>query len=75
MSSKEIIRNVLKLSPKEKLLIVDSILKSLDEPDKDIEKVWLDESKKRLKFFRVGKLNGVPHKIKYRQVAEKNFQL
>lgn len=61
MSSKEIIRNVLKLSPKEKLLIVDSILKSLDEPDKDIEKIWLEESKKRLKFFREGKLKGVPY--------------
>lgn len=33
----------------------------LDEPDKDIEKIWLEESKKRLKFFREGKLKGVPY--------------
>ncbi len=60
MSSKEIIKNALKLSPQEKLLVVDSILKSLDEPDKKIEKIWLEESEKRLKLFRQGKLKGIP---------------
>ena len=60
MSSKEIIKNAMKLSPQEKLLVVDSILKSLDEPDKEIEKIWLEESEKRLKLFRRGKLKGIP---------------
>ena len=60
MSSKEIIKNAMKLSPQEKLLVVDSILKSLDEPDKEIEKIWLEESEKRLKLFRQGKLKGIP---------------
>lgn len=59
MRSKEIIKNA-KLSPQEKLLIVDSILKSLDEPDKKIERIWLEESEKRLKLFRDGKLKGIP---------------
>lgn len=60
MSNKEIIESVLKLSPQEKLMIVDSILKSLDEPDKEIEEIWLEESEKRLKLFREGKLKGIP---------------
>ncbi|OGU29566.1 MAG: addiction module protein [Ignavibacteria bacterium GWA2_35_9] len=60
MSSKEIIKNAMKLSPQEKLLVVDSILKSLDEPDKEIEKIWLEESEKRVKLFRQGKLKGIP---------------
>lgn len=60
MSSKEIIENALKLSPPEKLLIVESILKSLDEPDKEIENIWLDEAEKRLKAYREGKLEGIP---------------
>lgn len=60
MSNKEIIESVLKLSPQEKLLIVDSILKSLDEPDKVIEEIWLEESEKRLKLFCEGKLKGIP---------------
>ena len=60
MGSKEIIKNAMKLSPQEKLLVVDSILKSLDEPDKEIEKIWLEESERRLLLFRQGKLKGIP---------------
>ncbi len=59
MSNKEIIESALKLSPQEKLLIVDSILRSLDEPDKEIEDIWLQESERRLKLFREGKLKGI----------------
>ena len=60
MSSQGIIQNALKLSPQEKLLVVDSILKSLDEPDKEIEKIWVEESERRLKSFREGKLKAIP---------------
>ncbi len=61
MSSKEIIQNALKLSPQEKLLIVDSILQSLDEPDKNLETIWAEESAKRLKAFREGKIKGISY--------------
>ena len=60
MSNKEIIESALKLSPPEKLLIVDSILRSLDEPDQEVENTWLEEAEKRLKAYREGKLEGVP---------------
>ncbi len=59
MSNKEIIESALKLTPQEKLLIVDSILRSLDEPDKEIEEIWLQEAERRLKLFREGKLKGL----------------
>ena len=60
MSNKEIIESALKLSPPEKLLIVESILRSLDEPDKEIENIWIEEAEKRLKAYRAGKLDGIP---------------
>ena len=60
MTSKEIITSAMSLSAHEKLLVVDSILQSLDEPDKEIEKIWLEESEKRLMLFRQGKLKGIP---------------
>jgi putative addiction module component (TIGR02574 family) len=60
MSNKEIIESALKLSPPEKLFIVESILKSLDEPNKEIESIWLEEAEKRLKAYREGKLEGIP---------------
>ena len=62
MSNKEIIESAIKLSPQEKLLIVDSILRSLDEPDKEIEDIWLQESERRLKLFCEGKLKGIQFK-------------
>jgi hypothetical protein len=49
MSNKEIIESALKLSPPEKLLIIESILRSLDEPDKEIENIWIEEAERRLK--------------------------
>ncbi len=60
MSNKEIIESALKLSPPEKLLIVESILRSLDEPNKEIENIWIEEAEKRLKAYRDGKLEGIP---------------
>ncbi len=60
MSSKELIENILSLSPPEKLLIVESIIKSLNEPDVEIESIWLEEAEKRLKAYREGKLEGIP---------------
>lgn len=59
MSNKEIIESALKLSPPEKLLIVESILKSLEEPNKEIENIWLEEAERRLKAYRDGKLEGI----------------
>ncbi len=56
MSSKEIIKDALKLSPQEKLFIVDSILESLDEPDKDIEQTWTKEAEK---------LKAIPHDAEF----------
>jgi putative addiction module component (TIGR02574 family) len=60
MSNKEIIESALKLSPPEKLFIVESILRSLDEPNKEIENIWIEEAEKRLQAYRDGKLEGIP---------------
>jgi putative addiction module component (TIGR02574 family) len=60
MSNREIIESALKLSPPEKLLIVESILRSLDEPNKEIENIWIEEAEKRLQAYRDGKLEGIP---------------
>ena len=46
MSNKEIIESALQLSFQEKLFIVDSILRSPDEPDKEIEEFCFKNRKK-----------------------------
>ncbi len=60
MSTKELLDEALKLKPKERALLVESLIKSLDQPDKKLDEIWVEESEKRLKAYREGKLEGIP---------------
>ncbi len=60
MSSKEILEQAMALKPEERFMIVESLLKSLDEPDRKIGEIWAEEAGKRLKAYRDGSLAGVP---------------
>ena len=59
MGSKEILEQAIALKPGERFLIVEGLLKSLDEPDKTIDEIWAEEAGKRLKAYRSGKLEGI----------------
>ncbi len=59
MKSKKILEEALKLKPDERFSVVEGILKSLDEPDSSLDKIWAEESEKRLRAFREGRLDGV----------------
>lgn len=53
---KRILDEVNKLTPYERAEIIDLILNSFDNPaDKDVEKAWVDEAKRRLAAYRDGK--------------------
>ncbi len=60
MSSKEILEQAMALKPDERFMIVESLLKSLDEPDQKIDEIWAEEAEKRLKAYRDGNLEGIP---------------
>ena len=60
MSNKEILKQAMKLKPEERFLIIEGLIKSLDEPDKNIDEIWAIEAEKRLKVYREGKLEGIP---------------
>ncbi|HGY55888.1 MAG TPA: addiction module protein [Caldithrix abyssi] len=60
MSIEEIIKEALKLKADERFLIIESIIKSLDEPDKKLDEIWAKEAEKRLKAYRRGELKGIP---------------
>ena len=60
MSSKDILEQALKLKPNERFLVVDGIIKSLDEPDSSLDAIWANEAEKRLKAYRAGNLEGIP---------------
>ncbi|MFH1562615.1 MAG: addiction module protein [Nitrospirota bacterium] len=58
--SKTLVENALQLKPQEKFVIIESLLLSLDEPNKKIDEIWAIEAEKRLAAYRSGKLKGIP---------------
>ena len=60
MSNKDILELAMKLKPEERFLIIEGLIKSLDEPDKKIDEIWTEEAEKRLKYYRNGNLKSIP---------------
>ena len=61
MGTNEIIQEAINLKPQEKYLIIESLILSLNEPDKDIEKIWIEESQKRLDEYKNGNIVEMHH--------------
>lgn len=59
MDSKEVLEQALHLKLEERFLLVEGLLKSLDEPDKELDEIWAEEAEKRLKAYRTGRLEGI----------------
>jgi putative addiction module component (TIGR02574 family) len=60
-SSKNLLEKALKLKPQERILLLEGLLQSLDEPDKALDSIWSKEAKKRLNAYRKGKIKGVKY--------------
>ena len=60
MGNKEILEQALKLKPDERFMVVEGLIKSLDEPDASLDAIWAEEAEKRLKAYRAGALEGIP---------------
>ncbi len=60
MSNKEILEQAIALKPVDRLMIIEGLLRSLDEPDQKIDELWAEESTKRLKAYREGRLECIP---------------
>ncbi|MFA5518719.1 MAG: addiction module protein [Spirochaetota bacterium] len=54
MNPKELIEQAILLPVEERALIVDSLLRSLNQPESEIDKKWATAAKKRLHELRSG---------------------
>ena len=63
----EIAAKIKSLTDIEKIKLVDYILMQLDKPDPEIDRIWIDEARKRWLAYKTGKAETVPHD----QVMEK----
>jgi putative addiction module component (TIGR02574 family) len=59
MGNVELLEKALKLPPEERFIIVEGLLKSLDVPDPDLDRVWAEEAEKRLKAYREKRLSAI----------------
>ncbi len=57
-----LLEKALMLKPQDRFMLIEGLIKSLDEPDKNIDQIWAEEAEKRLRAHRSGKLKGIPYK-------------
>jgi len=48
MNTVEVLNEAINLKSKERFILVEGILKSLDKPDHELDKIWADEAQRRL---------------------------
>jgi putative addiction module component (TIGR02574 family) len=60
MSNTEVLQEALRLNPQERYIVVESLLKSLDKPDENIDSVWAKEAEKRLQNYRDNNIQTIP---------------
>jgi putative addiction module component (TIGR02574 family) len=60
MSTKTLIDTALKLPPEERFTLIDELLHSLDRPDPELDRIWIEEAERRLAAYRSGRVQGVP---------------
>jgi putative addiction module component (TIGR02574 family) len=57
---KELIAEVVSLPVEERAIVADSILRSLNPPESDIDREWTQVAQRRLTELRTGKVKPVP---------------
>jgi hypothetical protein len=69
-ATEQLVERIRSLPDLDKLALIDRLLSDLDQPDPDIDRVWAEESRKRWKAYREGRVRAVPYSkvmAKYRR--------
>ncbi len=61
MSLPEIMEEAMSLKPQDRYIIIENLIHSLNKPDKEIDKIWIQESQKRFKAYKEGKIKTVSY--------------
>lgn len=53
-TSETLLKKAMNLKSQDRFLLIDGLIRSLDEPNKEIDEIWADEASKRLNAHRKG---------------------
>ena len=70
-STAEIIHEVESLPVEERTFVVDSLLRSLNQPDPEIDKKWAVVAKRRLAELRSGRVKPVPGEEVFARIRQR----
>ena len=71
-STAEIIRQAQSLPVEERAMVVDSLLRSLNPPDPDIDRKWIAVAARRLEELRSGRVKPVPGEEVFAKIRRRN---
>lgn len=57
-----LLEKALRLKPRDRFMLIEELIHSLDQPDKEIDKAWVEEAERRLAAHREGRTRGIPLK-------------
>ncbi len=68
--TKEILKEAESLPVEERAIIIDRLLRTLNTPSLEIDKIWIDTAKRRLSELRSGKVKAIPGDEVFGRVKE-----
>jgi len=71
MKPKELIAEVISLPVEERAIVVDSILRSLNSPEDDIDRQWIAKAERRLDEVRTGRVKAIPGDQVFAQIRKR----
>ncbi len=74
MKTKELIEEIASLPVEDRVLVADSVLRTLNPPEATIDKKWTDVAKKRLNELRSGSVNAIPGEKVFEKINKRFSQ-
>ena len=71
MRTNELIHEAISLPVDERALVVDSLLKSLNTPEAEVDRQWAEEARSRLADLRSGKVAARPGEDVFRRLLKR----
>lgn len=68
MGTAELVEQALKLKASDRYLLLEMLHQSLDKPDPEIDRIWIEEAERRLQAYREGRLEVVPMEEVFRDL-------